>query len=98
MPIIRIVRMTFQADKINAFRQNFDENKQQIRAFAGCQHLELWQDLQNAQIFCTYSIWESEEALDNYRNSALFERVWATTKAWFADKPQAFSVQKQEII
>ena len=98
MPLIRIVRMTFQADKIDAFRQNFDENKQHIRAFAGCQHLELWQDLHTPHIFCTYSIWESEEALNHYRNSPLFARVWATTKAWFSDKPQAFSVQKQEIV
>ncbi len=98
MPLIRIVRMTFHPDKVDAFRQNFDENKSYIRASVGCQHLELWQDLQNPAIFCTYSIWENEEALNNYRKSALFERVWSATKAWFSDKPQAFSVQKQEVV
>ncbi|TAE19266.1 MAG: antibiotic biosynthesis monooxygenase [Bacteroidetes bacterium] len=98
MPLIRIVRMTFQSDKIEAFRQNFDENKQKIRASVGCQHLELWQDLHQPNVFCTYSIWNSEEDLNNYRSSALFETVWATTKAWFSDKPQAFSVQKQESV
>jgi len=90
--------MTFQPDKVEAFRQNFDANKVHIRASEGCQHLELWQDLEKPTVFCTYSIWESENALNNYRSSALFERVWAATKAWFSDKPQAFSVQKQESI
>jgi quinol monooxygenase YgiN len=96
--LIRIVRLTFQLDKIEAFRQNFDENKHKIRAFAGCSHLELWQDLEKPNVFCTYSHWESEDALNNYRNSDLFAGVWATTKAWFADKPQAFSVGRQEIV
>ena len=96
--LIRIVRLTFQADKIEAFRQNFEENKHKIRASVGCQHLELWQDVANPNVFCTYSIWENEEALNLYRNSALFAKVWATTKVWFADKPQAFSVGRQEIV
>jgi quinol monooxygenase YgiN len=96
--LIRIVRMTFQPDKIEAFRQNFDENKHKIRASEGCQHLELWQDLAQPHVFCTYSIWDSETALNKYRESELFARVWATTKAWFADKPLAYSVGRQEMV
>lgn len=96
--LIRIVRMTFQPDKIEAFRKNFDANKHKIRASQGCHHLELWQDMENPAIFCTYSIWDNEGALNNYRNSELFAQVWTTTKAWFADKPQAFSVSRQEIL
>ena len=96
--LIRIVRMTFQADKIEDFRKNFDENKEKIRASQGCQHLELWQDLQTPDVFCTYSIWDSEESLNKYRSSELFARVWATTKAWFKGKPQAFSMGRQDIV
>jgi quinol monooxygenase YgiN len=92
--IIRIVRLTLQADKIDAFLQNFEENKQKIRHFEGCTHLEVWRDVHNPAIFCTYSHWISEEYLEKYRNSDLFKNVWAFTKKLFADKPIAFSVAK----
>ena len=46
----------------------------------------------------TYSHWESEEALNKYRDSELFKSVWSFTKALFAEKPQAFSTKKlQEV-
>jgi quinol monooxygenase YgiN len=90
--------MTFQPDKVPDFLANFDENKQAIRNFEGCTHLDLLQDLHQPNIYCTYSIWESEIYLNNYRNSALFRAVWTKTKAWFAEKPTAFSVLKAESV
>ncbi|MFN7100290.1 MAG: putative quinol monooxygenase, partial [Flavobacterium sp.] len=51
-------------------------------------------DKSNPSIFFTYSYWESEADLENYRNSALFKEVWAYTKAFFNDKPEAWSVDK----
>ena len=56
--------------------------------------LELYQDKTNPELFFTYSYWEREEDLENYRNSALFKNVWAKTKVLFNDKPQAWSVNK----
>ncbi len=92
--IIRIVRLTFQEDKVEAFLQNFEENKQKIRHFEGCLRLVLWRDAHNPNIFCTHSHWISTEYLDKYRNSELFKGVWAFTKTLFADKPVAFSVEE----
>ncbi|EKB49898.1 putative quinol monooxygenase [Cecembia lonarensis] len=94
--LIRIVRMTFQEDKVKAFQDNFDVNKEKIRNFPGCRHLELWQDENIKNIFMTYSHWDSEEALNQYRDSELFKSVWTYTKTLFADKPTAFSVKKIE--
>ena len=46
----------------------------------------------------TYSHWESESALNQYRDSELFKSVWAFTKTLFSDKPVAFSSKKlQEV-
>ena len=90
--------MTFQSGTEAAFLENFEAHKLQIRNFPGCQHLELWQDQDKKNIFVTYSHWESEEALNKYRDSELFKSVWSFTKALFAEKPQAFSTKKlQEV-
>ncbi len=89
--IIRIVRMTFRREEVENFRALFESNKSQIRDFPGCRHLELHQDANNPSIFCTYSHWDRQDDLDNYRKSELFGKVWPATKALFADKPMAFS-------
>lgn len=91
MTLIRIVRMTFRSEEIENFRKVFDENKGHIRAFPGCNYLELHQDIDQPDILSTYSLWDSPEALENYRHSDLFRTVWAKTKVLFADKPEAFS-------
>jgi len=92
--LIRIVRMTFVEEKVGEFLENFEQNKEKIRNFPGCQHLELWQDENQQNIFLTYSHWENEKALDQYRDSELFKSVWGVTKPLFAEKPIAFSSKK----
>jgi hypothetical protein len=90
--IRRLVKMTFQPDKTEDFIAIFEASKLKIRGMAGCQHLELWR---REHIFFTYSIWESEEALNNYRQSELFKDTWSRTKALFAAKPEAWSLELQ---
>lgn len=91
--------MTFKEDKVLNFLEIFDESKTQIRAFEGCQHLELLQDQTQANVYLTYSHWQSPEALECYRNSDLFRSTWAKTKVLFAEKPMAFSsLRIEEII
>ena len=98
MSLIRVVRMTFRLEEAPAFLENFEAHKSLIRNFPGCQHLELWQDQDEKNIFVTYSHWESEEALNQYRDSELFKSVWSFTKTLFSEKPQAWSTKKlQEV-
>jgi quinol monooxygenase YgiN len=91
---VRIVKMSFHSKHINEFQEIFAVKKALIRASKGCTLLELYQDKTNPALFFTYSYWEHEEDLENYRNSALFKNVWAKTKVLFNDKPQAWSVNK----
>jgi len=96
--LIRIVKMTFQADKTDDFIKIFEENKEAIRNQAGCHHLELWQDKNHPNIFSTYSLWESEEYLNKYRKSETFGKVWPATKVLFSEKPIASShLQRYEL-
>ncbi|MDX1904321.1 MAG: antibiotic biosynthesis monooxygenase family protein [Thermonemataceae bacterium] len=90
--IIRIVRMFFREEEVKTFLAIFEESKELIRHFEGCQHLELLQDADDKSVFCTYSYWESTEHLENYRQSTLFNTTWAKTKVLFREKPIAFSL------
>lgn len=90
--------MSFEPEKIQDFLSTFNAHKQKIKKFNGCTHLELLRDKNNANIFFTYSHWNDEESLENYRNSDLFESVWAKTKVLFNDRPEAWSVGRLETI
>ena len=92
--LIRIVKMSFHEEKIASFLNNFDLMKDHIRNSPGNRLLELYQDKKNPCIFFTYSYWETENDLENYRNSALFDEVWTFTKKLFNAKPEAWSVDK----
>lgn len=94
--MIRIVKMVFEADRIEEFLANFEKDKQSIRNFEGVQHLELLQDKNNKNSYFTYSHWESPAHLENYRNSDLFKGIWKVTKPMFAEKAQAWSLDSIE--
>ena len=75
--LVRIVRMTFRADALPDFHTIFDRSKHYIRAFPGNHHLELLRDPDHPNVRMTYSLWESADALDAYRQSELFRTTWA---------------------
>ena len=86
--IKRIVKLTFEPEHTEAFKTIFKESKQKIIASEGCHHVELLRGVSSTNIFFTFSIWESEEALNAYRHSDLFRATWTKTKKLFAGKPQ----------
>ena len=64
---------------------------EKIRGFEGCNSLKLLQDVNKPAIFFTYSVWNSEDDLNNYRHSELFAKVWKATKSKFAGRAEAWS-------
>jgi len=96
--LVRIVKMNFREDGIDAFKKLFDSRKLQIRNFEGCSHLELWKDRLHPHIFFTYSYWRDADALEAYRHSELFANTWAQTKSLFAGKPEAWSVNPLAVV
>ncbi len=93
--IIRIVKMTFKAEHVSDFLKMFDDKRNAIAGASGCLHLELWRDVKDENIYFTYSHWESEIFLNQYRDSALFALVWPMTKQWFSAKAEAWTVTQQ---
>lgn len=92
--IIRIVRMHFTEAGVGEFLDIFDANKQAIRNFEGCTHLQLLKDLDNELVYTTLSHWRDVESLERYRKSELFSSVWGRAKTLFAARTQAFSLVK----
>lgn len=92
--LVRVVKMTFKAETVEAFKKFFEERKEKIRGFEGCTHLELWQDKTHPHIFFTYSHWNNEAALSHYRHSAFFKETWQQTRQMFAAKAEAWSADQ----
>jgi len=89
--INRIVRMSFQQNKVEEFLEVFNESKIFIASSKGCNELKLLRDVNQQNVFFTYSVWDNEEDLNAYRHSDLFDITWSKTKILFNDKPQAWS-------
>lgn len=92
--LIRIVRLHFYPDQVEAFLTIFEQSKTTINGFPGCVSVELLQDVSDPNIFYTYSHWTDKDALEYYRQSLFFKETWAKTKILFASKAQAFSLKK----
>lgn len=95
--IIRIVKMSFQHDKVNDFLKIYEEVNPKIKNFHGCKHLKLLNDIEHSNIIFTYSYWDTEQDLSNYRNSELFASTWKRTKALFEKQAEAWSVKEVKI-
>jgi len=91
--ITRIVKMKFQEKYIEDFKKFTNDIKSIIQNQEGCIHLDILQDASEPDIFFTYSRWNSENDLNNYRKSDFFRNIWPKTKEWFADKPEAWSLE-----
>ena len=96
--ITRIVRMHFRPEEREVFLDIFNASKHLIRQFDGCKYLRLYNEAGRPDVFFTFSVWTSAAHLHAYRNSKLFEDTWTQTKALFADKPQAWSLQERETV
>jgi len=92
--LVRIVKMSFHEHEISNFLANFEVIKEKIRNVPGNRLLELYQDKTDKCLFFTYSYWETENDLENYRNSELFNGIWTETKKLFKKKPEAWSLDK----
>ena len=90
--LIRFVKMTFREEFVKDFLEELNKRKEQIRNFEGCNYLQVMQDIKDPCIIFSHSFWESEAALNKYRNSDFFKETWKLTKPGFAAKAEAWSV------
>jgi len=89
--ITRIVKLSFKEAEVGNFLSFFDQTKEAVVQFPGCRGMKLLNDLNSPCIFFTYSQWESEEALESYRNSDLFKTIWPRLKIGFNQRAEAWT-------
>ena len=92
--IVRIVKLMISKEKTNDFCLFFNTKKSQIEEFNGCIKVELLKDTKEHNLYFTYSHWEDEELLENYRNSIFFKNIWNNTKLYFCGKPETWILNK----
>ncbi len=90
--ITRFVKLTFKEDKIEDFINIWNESREKIAQFHGCNFVEMHRAIFPENVCFTHSIWENEYALNEYRHSELFQMTWAKTKVLFDDRPEAWSL------
>jgi heme oxygenase (mycobilin-producing) len=86
--------MHFTEVGVEEFLDIFNKNKEAIRNFEGCTHLQLLRDHDDPNTFTTLSHWHDESSLNRYRKSELFGKVWRQVKTLFLERSLAFSLEK----
>lgn len=69
--LVRIVKLQFKEEKINDFLLHFETVKWEVTNFPGCRGMKLLQDMDTPCLIMTYSVWDDEKTLENYKNSVL---------------------------
>lgn len=89
--ITRIVQLSFKENHLNEFLDHFEQVKQHVNTYPGCLGMRLHQSIDNPCLILTYSLWQDQASLENYRKSELFGTIWPVIKRWFDAPPQAWS-------
>ena len=92
--ITRVVKLSFDPDKIKEFEALFNFNRSAIKSYKGCRDVKLMKNVAQKNCYFTVSSWESEELLNEYRNSPLFEKIWGEAKKYFNAKPEAWTLEE----
>ena len=61
--------------------------------FDGCEDVNLWRAIESPNVFFTYSLWQSMNDLNTYRESDIFRSVWSKVKPMFNKKAEAWSLK-----
>jgi len=91
--LVRLVSLKVKPGQADAFREFFATIFDRVASSPGCLHLRLVQDADGGDDFFTISQWISTDALEAYRQSDFFKRVWPQVKTFLREKPWAQSFQ-----
>lgn len=90
--ITRIVNLKIEVAHKQTFEVLYRNAFPEILKMEGCHSVSLQEDISEEGNYFTISNWESEEHLNNYRNSIFFAGVWKSVKVYFSAKATAWSL------
>lgn len=91
--LFRLVRMRFQPDQVEAFLHLYAAASPTIAGQPGCLSVQLVRERDDPTAFATWSVWETAEALEQYRASPFFVQFWPRVKALFRAPAEAVSFE-----
>lgn len=92
--ITRIVKLHLKPGCNTAFTEIFIRTRHYIEQCEGNVSVSLQQDIHQPNIMYTLSKWESEAALEQYRNSDTFITTWKEVKTLLQEKTEATSLKE----
>lgn len=92
--ITRIVKLHLDENKVADFIKIYQDSKSFIQNSSGNISVKLVHDIHHKNILFTISEWESEAALNDYRNTVFFANVWSKVKALLIAKTEAWSLEE----
>ena len=87
--IIRKVDLEINKESLKDFETIFTERNPYLNKVEGCHRVELVKNPDIEFGYSTISLWDSEETLNNYRNSDYFSQTWKMLKPLFSSKAKA---------
>ncbi|MFH2141046.1 MAG: antibiotic biosynthesis monooxygenase family protein [Bacteroidota bacterium] len=91
--IIRIVKMEVKDSEIENFKSMIQSIQDKIESFDGCHSVNILCDKNQSNRFFSYSSWETEQHLNDYRKSEFFVEIWSEVKKFFIKEAQAWTVE-----
>ncbi len=88
--ITRIVHLQFKEEFLPALLLKLPEIKNIVTAQIGCNSLKIVRAESDNRVF-TVSTWDSEQDLNNYRDSEQFKKIWSFFKPNFTSKAEAWT-------
>lgn len=89
--VTRIVKLSFKPEHVDDFLEFFEGIKNKVNEYPGCLGMQLMRQVDQPHVIFTYSQWESEDKLNEYRASGTFGKVWPNIKPWFNARPEAWT-------
>lgn len=91
--ITRIVKVKLKAEKVEEFRRYIREFLCEVTAFKNNHHADCFNDLDEANHFHIYTIWNTEGALSKFRKSETNLSFKAKLKEWGERPYSAWTVE-----
>ncbi len=91
--ILRVVKMKVDLRKIDAFKLFMDNLHDEKLRLAGCLHFDYFNERQNPSIYYSYTIWEHEKYLKQYKKTEFSKEVLQTLRDLCVEEPQAWTIQ-----
>ena len=93
----RIVKLILLEGEEENFLNIYRTRNPSLKNVKGCQSTCVLKSITSDQEFFTLSVWDSVQALEDYRNSEYFKETWSLVKQLLGGKTQVWNLDEINI-